>query len=186
MAATHLLKARVSLQMKERVHALAEREHLNESIWLRRLIATTLESVSKASTDVPRASQSSTITDVLADPVGPITNRVCVRLRPEDRRLLRERSAARGLASATYVSVLVRAHLRHLTPLPKEELKALKGCVAELSAIGRLLSQIARAPHQGQSVVIEHLHLMLKRCESLRDHIKRLISRNVKSWEVGS
>ena len=42
----------------------------------------------------------------------------------------------RGMPSATYVSVLVRSHLRSLAPLPKEELLALKRSVAELGAAG--------------------------------------------------
>ena len=53
------------------------------------------------------------------------------------------------MAAATYVSVLVRAHLRQLTPLPEEELRALNRVVAELGAIGRNLNQMARATHQG-------------------------------------
>ena len=53
------------------------------------------------------------------------------------------------MRSATYVSVLVRSHLRNLTPLPKEELTALKRSVAELGAIGRNLNQIARGANQG-------------------------------------
>jgi hypothetical protein len=63
--------------------------------------------------------------------------------------LLCERATARGMRSATYVSVLVRSHLRNLTPLPKEELTALKRSVADLGAIGRNLNQIARAANQG-------------------------------------
>ncbi len=176
--------------MKERVRALAQREHINESIWLRRLIATALESeAGNASADGQLAQplQALKTSDVLTDPAGSVTGRVCIRLSPEDRLFLCERSAARGLASATYVSVLVRAHLRHLTPLPKEELRALKGCVAELSAIGRLMNQMARAGHQGQPVVIENrqVTMMLKLCEAMRDHIRNLIHRNTKSWEVG-
>ena len=49
-----------------------------------------------------------------------------IRLRPDDQILLRDRAAARGMPPATYVSVLTRAHLRSLAPLPKEELLALK------------------------------------------------------------
>jgi hypothetical protein len=72
-----------------------------------------------------------------------------VRLRPDDQLLLPERAAARRMAAATYVSVLVRAHLRHLAPLPHDELRALNRVVAELGAIGRNLNQIARATRQG-------------------------------------
>jgi len=42
-----------------------------------------------------------------------------VRLRPEDHVFLRERVAARGMATATYASMVLRAQLRALTPLPE-------------------------------------------------------------------
>ncbi len=184
MAATHLIKARVSTEMKQRVHALSEQQLLNESIWLRRLVAAALE-------DSPQPQRSTGSSrrdlDVLADSADRLTGRVCLRLRREDQLLLRERSAARGLASATYVAVLVRAHLRHLIPLPKEELKALKRSVAELSAVGRNLNQLARAANQGQRITAanEVLLMLMKACEALRNHTKSLIQANEASWEVG-
>ena len=45
--------------------------------------------------------------------------RLSVRLAPEDRILLSGRATARGMPSATYVSVLVRSHLRNLAPAPQ-------------------------------------------------------------------
>jgi len=111
-----------------------------------------------------------------------------IRLRADDQILLRERAAARGMAPATYVSVLTRAHLRSLAPLPKEELLGLKRAVAELGSIGRNLNQIARA-NQGQLVTSpgrDDLEAMLRICEALRDHVKGLLVANLKSWEQGS
>lgn len=72
-----------------------------------------------------------------------------LRLTPEDRLLLEGRSAARYLAPATYASVLLRAHLRALTPVPEAELRAFRQATRELAAIGRNLNQVARATHQG-------------------------------------
>jgi hypothetical protein len=92
------------------------------------------------------------------------------------------------MPSATYVSVLVRAHLRNLSPLPKDELAALKRSVAELGAIGRNLNQLARAANSGDRVDApgrEDLRAMLKVCEALRDHVKGLIKANVNAWDVG-
>lgn len=89
------------------------------------------------------------------------------------------------MRSATYVSVLVRSHLRNLTPLPQEELTALKRSVAELGAIGRNLNQIARAANQGAKLTgprREDLRAMLKIAEALRDHVKALIRANQSSW----
>jgi hypothetical protein len=93
------------------------------------------------------------------------------------------------MAPATYVSVLTRAHLRSLAPLPKQELLALKRTVAELGSIGRNLNQIARAADQGQHVTSpgrNDLEAMLRVCWALRDRVKGLLMANLKSWEKGS
>jgi Bacterial mobilisation protein (MobC) len=101
---------------------------------------------------------------------------------------VRDRAAARGMAPATFVSVLVRSHLRNLAPLPKEELLALKRSVAELGAIGRNLNQIARAVNQGgkpSGPDREDLWAMLRLAEGLRDHVKALLKANQRSWHQG-
>ncbi|HMN44678.1 MAG TPA: hypothetical protein PKE27_08905 [Povalibacter sp.] len=189
MATTHLLKARVSLETKQRVQALAEQQLVTESAWLRRLVA----AASSGSAEGPaRGGQFASrhpvpLTRVLADDGGRPGPRVYVRLRPDDRLLLRERASARGVASATYVSVLVRTHLRHLAPLPKDELKALKRLIAELTAIGRNLNQLARVADQGGRVGLtqESVGQFLNLCLALQHWVKELVQRNVESWEVG-
>jgi hypothetical protein len=114
--------------------------------------------------------------------------RISIRLSPDDRLLLRDRATARGMPSATYVAVLVRSHLRRLTPLPSEELAALKRSIAELGAIGRNLNQIARTLNAGGRLDgpgREHLELMLKVAMALRDHVRALLIANETSWERG-
>jgi hypothetical protein len=116
------------------------------------------------------------------------TARLYVRLRREDDLLLHERAAARGMASATYVSALVRSHLRGLTPLPKDELVTLKQAVGELGAVGRNLNQIARAANQGARVGgpgRDEFRAILKICQALRDHTKDVIKANTASWATG-
>ena len=114
--------------------------------------------------------------------------RLYVRLRPDDQLLLRERAAARRMATATYVSVLVRAHLRQLAPLPADELRALNRVVADLGAIGRNLNQMARATHPA-APAMENRRIdamaMIRVCEALRDHVKALLKANAVSWKVG-
>ena len=93
------------------------------------------------------------------------------------------------MAPATYVSVLTRAHLRLLAPLPKDELLALKRAIGELGSIGRNLNQIAHAANQGQFVTNpgrNDLEAMLHACEALRDGVKGLLKANLKSWGQGS
>jgi hypothetical protein len=111
--------------------------------------------------------------------------RLYVRLTAGDRQLLQARSAARYLAPATYTSLLLRAHLRGLTPLPLAELRAIRHSTRELAAIGRHLNQIAHATHQGGSsggVSKGTLQAFVKVCDALRDHIRAYISTNLASW----
>ena len=179
MNADQFIVARVSSATKARLRALAERQQLSESALLRRLVELVLL----------KAGLSPIVTETPGD-AGPLrTARLMIRLRPDDQLLLRERAAARGMAPATYVSVLTRAHLRSLTPIPKDELAALKRTIGELGSIGRNLNQIAHAANQGQIVTgpgRDDLEVMLRGCTALRDNLKRALVANLRSWEQGS
>jgi hypothetical protein len=178
MVATEFLKTRVSPVEKQRVRSLARQQLINESIWLKRLVLKGLQQPGGSAEDaIPVRAKSHDRRD----------GRLYVRLAPEDHRLLVERAQARAMESATYISVLVRSHLRRITPLPKEEVTALKRSVAELSAIGRNLNQIAQAANAGsvRGPGREDLVLMLKVAEGLRDHVKALLTVNERSWETG-
>jgi negative regulator of replication initiation len=168
----------VTPDTKERFAATARHLGLSDSALLRRMIELTLRSTDAASLEMAVAS----------DEGASRASRLTVRLRPEDQMLLAERAAARSMAPATYVSVLVRSHLRSLTPLPKDELLALKRAVAELSAIGRNLNQIARVTSQGGRAAAlgrNEVMAMLKVAEALRDHMKALLRANERSWSTG-
>ncbi|MGH8261983.1 MAG: plasmid mobilization relaxosome protein MobC [Steroidobacteraceae bacterium] len=180
MVAAQFLKTRISTETKRLVQAAAGEQSITESTWLTRLVVAALRASS--------ASSKGALAKTEDNAHAARGARLYVRLRHEDRLLLRERANARGLRLATYVSVLLRAHLRELAPLPKEELVALKRSVAELNAIGRNLNQIARAANQGRQVIgprREDLHAFLNLCEALRDNVKAVIKSNLTSWEVG-
>lgn len=171
------LKTWVSRDTKERFAAVARQQGLSDSAMLKRLVDLMLQTAG--------AGQAATV---------PVANRVArdsrltIRLHATDQPLLRDRATARGMPAATYVSVLTRAHLRALAPLPKEELLALKRTVAELGSIGRNLNQIAHAANRGERVTgpnREELRMILKVCEGLRDHVRNLLAVNLKSWEQG-
>jgi hypothetical protein len=177
MAADAFVQCRVTPEVKTLLRVLADREQITESALVRQLLEVMLRR--SAAEGLPKLEA---LEKVSRDA------RLSVRLAPEDRILLSGRAAARGMASATYVSVLVRSHLRDLTPLPKEELSALKRTVAELGAIGRNLNQIARAANQGgkpSGPGREDLRSMLKVAEALRDHVKALLLANQDSWKQG-
>lgn len=166
----------VSQKTKERFVALARQRDVSESALLKHLVEFTLQA---ADTEGPPAT---------TDDVTRRATRLSIRLRPDDQLLLRERARARGMPTATYISVLVRAHLRSLSPLPKEELLALKRVVAALGAVGRNLNQLARAANQGERMsgpARDDLRALLKVCEGLRDHVRALLAANLRSWAQG-
>ncbi len=188
VGATEVIKTRITPEAKARVGEVVQAQLLTESIWLRRLVFRELRAAQREN---DRRHQ---IGAPAEGNRGQCLNRrapgssLHVKLRPEDRLLLHERAAARGMASATYVSVLVRSHLRSLVPLPKDELVALKRAVSELSAVGRNLNQIARAANQGArggGTGQDEFRAILKICEALRVHTKNLIKANAASWVSG-
>ncbi len=82
--------------------------------------------------------------------------------------------------------MLLRAHLRAVTPLPDRELVELRRAVGALGAIGRTLNQIARAVHQGGTVSgtsPADMRAILRALEGLRDHVKALMLANARAWE---
>jgi hypothetical protein len=92
------------------------------------------------------------------------------------------------MPAATYVSVLVRAHMRSLSPLPKDELLALKCSIAELGSIGRNINQIAKVGNEGgrlPATAREEFRAVLKICEALRENTKALLKANVTNWSLG-
>ena len=168
----------VSRETRERFAAIARYQGLSDSALLKRMIELTLQSADPACT----------MKAIAIDATAVRASRLTVRLRPDDQVLLRERASARSMAPATYVSVLVRSHLRSLAPLPKEELLALKKVVSELGGIGRNLNQIARTANQGERVngpSRENVQSMIRVCGGLRDHVRELLSANLRSWEQG-
>ncbi len=176
--ADQFIAARVSADTKARLRALAEQQHLTESGLLKHFVDLMLNAGSAP--DVSAA--------LKARESAPRPNRLTIRLRPDDHILLRDRAAARGMAPATYVSVMTRAHLRSMAPLPKEELLALKRVVSDLGVVGRNLNQIARAANCGEAVNgpgRADLGGMLRICVALRDHVRSLLAANLRSWEQG-
>ena len=87
----------VTRETKARFAAIARHQGLSDSALLKRLVDLMLQGAGAAevgtSGGADRTSRDSRLT---------------VRIRPDDQLLLRDRAAARGMAMATYVSVLTR------------------------------------------------------------------------------
>jgi hypothetical protein len=177
MVADSLITARVTSEMKERFATVARYQALSESALLKRLVEAALVAVTAVKPQVTQA----------VEPV-PVGGKISVRLRSDDLLLLRERAKARAMPTSTYVSLLMRSHLRSVTPLPTAELELLKRSVAEISAVGRNLNQIARAVNQGEGsngASTADLQALLRALNGMRVHIKSLINSNLESWWSG-
>jgi hypothetical protein len=174
---THL-STWVSIETKQRFGGMAQQLGLSESALLKRMVDLAIQSTHVADT-APLASEQKVSRE----------SRLYVRLRPEDHLLLRERATGRGMAAATYTSMLLRAHLRALAPLPHQELAELQRAVSALGQLGRNINQIARVAVQAGNASgpsVADLRAILRACEALRDHVKGLIRANVASWETGN
>lgn len=173
---THL-STWVSADTKYRFGVVAAQLGFSESAFLKRLVELNLQSTQAATVMIPEP------------PANPVRGtRLSVRLRPDDRVLLGERAAARGMATATYASIVLRGHLRRVAPFPESTLIELKRAVAELGAIGRNLNQIARIANQTGRLAGpsgQELHALLRACTALRDHVKGTVRANIASWESG-
>ncbi|MFC4311696.1 plasmid mobilization relaxosome protein MobC [Steroidobacter flavus] len=185
MTTMRYLRTRVSAETKALVQSVAAQAYLTEAAWFRRTIDRALRGSGAVDAEIglaafrDRRSRSG---------LRRQSTRVYIRLRGDDRMILAERAAARGMPVATYASVLLRAHLRQLPPLPQAELAALKGTVVELGAIGRNLNQIAHAANVGRHPAMPErtdLEALLRVCEALRIHVKDLLNANLRSWAVG-
>jgi len=177
MPADAFIQCRVTPEMKTLVRALAEREQITESALVKQLLQVVLRTA---------ALQGFPKLDELDRPNRDA--RLYVRLEPEDRQLLSGRATQRGMPSATYVSLLVRAHLRGVAPLPKEELLALRHSITQLKAVGRNLNQMAKSLSQDVRATApgrQEVNAMIRVAEGLRDHFKALLKANEKSWLQG-
>jgi predicted DNA-binding protein len=177
MRSTKLITARVPPEIKERFQALGESYGLNESRFMRSLIDRAVEVAHESGAAAIQRTQEESR-----------AARLYVRLYPDDRLVLAERATARGMPAATYLAVLARSHLRNLPPLPEAERRAFERGVAELSAIGRNVNQIARRLNQGGVPAgprREDLAQFIKVCTALLGHFKATLRANKISWEVG-
>jgi hypothetical protein len=170
------IKAWVSPNTKARFAAFARSRRVSESALLKQMVEGAIGSERGPDEAVAPP-----------EPV-PSSGRISVRLAVEDLLLLRERARKRGMPSATYVSYLVRSHLRRLAPIPDSELKLLAYAVNQVIAVGRNLNQIARALNSGDmtsGATRGDLRAVLGACTALRDSFNAVLDRNIQSWEAG-
>ena len=175
MTATTLIATRASSDKKARFRALASSRGMDESKLLTLMIDRVLmQNPASAAQAAVSTAESARV-------------RVTIRLRVGDGVRLAERARARGMKPATYLGALARAHLRGDPSLPMRELAQLKRAVAELSACGRNLNQIARVATESKGLspgLLTQLQGVQAVIAQLRDSTAELIKANLISWEA--
>jgi hypothetical protein len=112
-------------------------------------------------------------------------DKVSLRLRPGDGKLLRQRAQARGMKYSTYAAALIRAHLRASPPMPLGELAQLERSVAEVSALAKTLRILGRHT-QGTDDAAWRIELsaVVPAVERVLLQIRELGRANLLSWEA--
>jgi len=114
-------------------------------------------------------------------------DRVSLRLRRGDGKLLRQRAQVRGMKYTTYAAVLIRSHLRVHPPMPLAELARLERSLAEVSSIAESLRGIGSAPAgwRGNDHTLGlELSRIVPAVERLWQQMRELVKANVLSWEA--
>lgn len=174
MVADAFVQCRVTGETKSRLTALAHELGVTET----QLVRSAIERMIAGAPQLADAGRGG----------RPALTRLSIRVRFDDRQLLADRAASRGMPPATYVGALVRAHLRHLAPLPLDELAALKASTTEVAAIGHNLNQFVRAVQGGArspGFTVEHAETLIRVCDAMRKNVKDLIRANLASWASG-
>lgn len=164
-----LISTRVRSDRKAAFAALASRRGLSESALLALMIGAVVDTNGTACRE--------------ALPMRSRLDRVSIRLHAGDGARIALRASSRGLAPATYLSALVRAHVSADPPLPLSEIAVLKQAVGRLSAIDRHLGRLA-----GAGAPTDELHRLLLATAACTGEARRTVAdvvrTNLQSWEA--
>jgi hypothetical protein len=171
-----VIGTRTSRETKNRFGALAAQRGLTESA----LLALLLDEVLAPWHDgAPPSVAHSTDVDSTSD-------RLTVRLRPGDRGIHDARAAGRRMKTATYLSMLVRSHVREIPVMPPRELEELRCTVGHLALLGREMRSLEASNPSAVAVTGADLWLDVGRAlESVREAVAALVRANLRGWETG-
>jgi hypothetical protein len=175
-----VIGTRTSSETKIRFAALAARQGLTESALLALLVENVLAANTMGSAQIA--------VDRSRDE-GCANDRLTLRLRPGDRALADARAAGRRMKTASYLSMLVRTHVRGTAVMPPAELDELKAVAGHLAAVGRQLrSFIAAGGREGAGVSSSDALLrdVGNTVESVREMVASVVRTNLISWEAGN
>ena len=176
---TAVIGTRTSSEAKARFAALAARRGLTESALLALLIE-------RVVADHSEQDDSATLSPVADE--GCAVDRLTLRLRPGDRALVDARAASRRMKTASYLSMLVRTHVRGTPVMPPQELDELRCAAGLLGSIGRQLRAMASQSSEQSVSAADAAELLVdvgRAVESVRAAVSDVVRANLKSWEAG-
>lgn len=109
-----------------------------------------------------------------------------IRLRPGDGKLLRARARVRDMNYSTYVSLLIRAHLRANPPMPLDELARFERGLAQLSAMLRGMAELGLPLREGKDLdplLVLGITTICNAVDELKKMLREVVKANRISWE---
>ncbi|MBT2305299.1 hypothetical protein J7E70_33390 [Variovorax paradoxus] len=176
-----VIGTRTSRETKTRFAALAAQQDLTESALLALLVENVLAAQPTSDSDIAL--------DLACDE-GRANDRLTIRLRPGDRALAAARAARRRMKTASYLSMLVRTHVRGTPVMPPAELDELKAVAGHLAAIGRQLRSLNAAAGEQEGAGVSSSDALLRdvgnAVENVRETVASVVRTNLISWECGN
>ena len=181
---SRVIATRVSPDTRVRFAALAARHHLSASS----LLAKMVDEVLKTHGEISLGSGGQRPAGESENRPGA-ADRITLRLRQGDRALAAERARARGMKTASYLTLLIHNHVHDAAVLPPNELDHIKVTGARLAALGRQLRMFGMPNTQSEPVAPdlgEAIASVRREVEAAREATAALVRRNLIGWETGA
>lgn len=173
-----VIGTRTSNETKARFAALAAQQGLTESA----LLALLVDMVLAANTTFDPPELVHRTSDE-----GCANDRLTLRLRPGDRALADAKAAARRMKTSSYLTMLVRTHVRGVPVMPPAELDELKSVAGHLAALGRQLRTASTGVQGMRSTASQQLLADVGAAvEHVREAVAGVMHTNLISWEAGN
>jgi hypothetical protein len=181
-----VLSTRASTETKANFAALAARQGLSESA----LLALLVEKVVFQNA-VGNVLAATDVTPAIDSQGDRAIDRMTLRLRPGDRALADARASARRMKTASYLSMLIRTHVRGVPVMPPAELDELKALAGHLASIGRQFRALGEArtvaSYATASVTVEaRMNEVCDVVDTVRESVAAVVRMNLISSEAGN
>ncbi|WPH19850.1 hypothetical protein [Variovorax paradoxus] len=179
---SHVIATRVSPETRAHFVALAARHPSASS-----LLAKMVDEVLKTNGENSLVSSGQRPAGESENRPG-VADRITLRLHRVDRALAAQRARARGMKTASYLTLLIHNHVRDAAVLPANELDHIKVTAARLAALGRQLRMFGMPntlPAPVAPDLSEAIASVRREVEVAREATAALVRRNLISWETG-